>query len=84
MGTALEEAGRRLWINGERYRKAPSEMQAIWRDLPRALTAAVHQGFALTEQFTKLQLIDTSAPMDLAQECTVAYSRSTSRRGAVP
>src|SRR5208282_2689228 len=39
LGTTLEEAGRRLWINGERYLKAPSEMQAIWRDLPRALAA---------------------------------------------
>ena len=36
LGTTLEEAGRKLWLNGERYLKSPSEMQAVWQDLPRA------------------------------------------------
>jgi hypothetical protein len=49
--------------------------QTLYRRMP--------QGFAPTEQFTKLQLVDTPAQMDLAQECTVAYSRTTSPRGAV-
>ena len=39
LGTTLEEAGRRLWVNGHRCLKAPSEMQEVWRDLPRAVAA---------------------------------------------
>ncbi|MGH7907838.1 MAG: error-prone DNA polymerase, partial [Candidatus Binataceae bacterium] len=37
--TTLEEAGRRLWVNGERYLKPPSAMKLMWRDMPRALAA---------------------------------------------
>jgi error-prone DNA polymerase len=39
LGTTLEEAGRRLWVNGHRCLKVPSEMQEVWRDLPRAVAA---------------------------------------------
>jgi error-prone DNA polymerase len=37
--TTLEEAGRALWINSERHLKAPAEIAALFRDLPRALGA---------------------------------------------
>jgi error-prone DNA polymerase len=37
--TTLEEAGRALWINGERHLKSPAEMVSLFRDLPRALGA---------------------------------------------
>jgi error-prone DNA polymerase len=39
LGTTLEEAGRALWINHERHLKSPAAMAALFRDLPRALSA---------------------------------------------
>jgi error-prone DNA polymerase len=37
--TMLEEAGRALWINNQRHLKAPVEMAALFRDLPKAVAA---------------------------------------------
>ncbi len=37
----LEEAGRRLWINSERYLKPPDAMASLFRDLPEALARSV-------------------------------------------
>jgi error-prone DNA polymerase len=39
-GLTLETAGRRLAPNAERYLKAPSQMRALFHDLPEAVTAA--------------------------------------------
>jgi error-prone DNA polymerase len=39
LGTTLEEAGRRLWINHERQLKAPAAMAALFRDMPTAIAA---------------------------------------------
>jgi error-prone DNA polymerase len=39
LGTTLEEAGRALWVNHERHLKSPAAMAAMFRDLPRAITA---------------------------------------------
>ncbi len=39
LGLTLEEAGRALWANAERRLKAPSEMAALFRDLPGAVAA---------------------------------------------
>ncbi len=39
LGLTLEEAGRALWANAERRLKAPSEMAALFRDLPGAVSA---------------------------------------------
>jgi len=39
LGTTLEEAGRALWVNNQRHLKAPAEMAALFRDLPRAIAA---------------------------------------------
>ena len=51
--TTLEEAGRALWINCERYLKPPAEVAAMFRDHPRALAAtreiAERCGFTLTD-----------------------------------
>ena len=38
--TTLEEAGRALWINSQRYLKSPAEMAALFRDLPGAVAAS--------------------------------------------
>ncbi len=37
LGLTLEEAGRALWANAERRLKSPSEMAALFRDLPGAI-----------------------------------------------
>jgi error-prone DNA polymerase len=42
MKTTLDAAGRALWVNNERYLKAPVEMAALFADLPEAL-AATHE-----------------------------------------
>jgi error-prone DNA polymerase len=39
LGTTLEEAGRRLWINHERQLKTPTAMAALFRDIPKAIAA---------------------------------------------
>jgi error-prone DNA polymerase len=39
LGLTLEEAGRALWANTERRLKSPSEMAALFRDLPGAVAA---------------------------------------------
>ena len=39
LGLTLEEAGRALWANAERRLKSPSEMAALFRDLPGAVAA---------------------------------------------
>ncbi len=39
LGLTLEEAGRALWANAERRLKSPSEMAALFRDLPGAIAA---------------------------------------------
>ncbi len=39
LGLTLEEAGRALWANAERQLKSPSEMAALFRDLPGAVAA---------------------------------------------
>ncbi|HVB78607.1 MAG TPA: error-prone DNA polymerase [Candidatus Binataceae bacterium] len=39
LGLTLEEAGRSLWANAERRLKSPSEMAALFRDLPGAVAA---------------------------------------------
>jgi error-prone DNA polymerase len=39
MKTTLDAAGRALWVNNERYLKAPVEMAALFADLPDALAA---------------------------------------------
>ena len=39
LGLTLEEAGRALWVNAERRLKSPSEMAALFRDLPGAVAA---------------------------------------------
>src|SRR5262249_5546259 len=39
MKTTLDAAGRALWVNNERYLKAPAEMAALFADLPHALAA---------------------------------------------
>jgi error-prone DNA polymerase len=39
LGTTLEEAGRSLWVNNERYLKTPSAMLELFRDRPGAITA---------------------------------------------
>jgi error-prone DNA polymerase len=39
-GTTLEEAGRALWINHERYLKAPAAMSTLFRELPAAIAAS--------------------------------------------
>ncbi|HXD90713.1 MAG TPA: PHP domain-containing protein, partial [Candidatus Binataceae bacterium] len=39
LGTTLEEAGRRLWINHERQLKTPAAMAALFRDMPAAIAA---------------------------------------------
>jgi error-prone DNA polymerase len=37
LGLTLEEAGRRLWVNQERYLKAPDVMTALFADRPDAI-----------------------------------------------
>ena len=37
--TTLDEAGRALWVNNERYLKPPAEVAALFRDLPGAIAA---------------------------------------------
>ncbi len=39
LGTTLEEAGRALWVNNERYLKGPAAVAALFGDLPRAIAA---------------------------------------------
>src|SRR5215472_14421023 len=39
MKTTLDAAGRALWVNNERYLKAPADMAALFADLPEALAA---------------------------------------------
>ncbi|MGZ6228749.1 MAG: error-prone DNA polymerase [Candidatus Binataceae bacterium] len=39
LGLTLEEAGRALWANAERRLKPPTEMAALFRDLPGAVAA---------------------------------------------
>lgn len=39
LGLTLEEAGRRLWMNQERYLKSPETMAALFRDRPDAISA---------------------------------------------
>ncbi len=40
LGTTLDEAGRSLWINNERYLKTPAEMVELFRDQRRAIWAS--------------------------------------------
>src|SRR5579883_763269 len=40
LGTTLDEAGRALWINNERYLKTPAEMVELFRDQRRAIWAS--------------------------------------------
>jgi len=37
--TTLDEAGRMLWVNNQRYLKPPAEVAALFRDLPGAIAA---------------------------------------------
>jgi error-prone DNA polymerase len=39
LGTTLEEAGRALWVNSERYLKSPAAIAALFGDLPRAIAS---------------------------------------------
>ncbi|HLH75230.1 MAG TPA: error-prone DNA polymerase [Candidatus Binataceae bacterium] len=39
MKTTLDGAGRALWVNHERHLKAPTEMAALFADLPQAISA---------------------------------------------
>src|SRR5271157_1083920 len=39
--TTLDEAGRALWINNQRYLKPPDKIIALFRDLPGAITATL-------------------------------------------
>ncbi len=48
--TTLDEAGRALWVNNERYLKPPARMAALFRDLPDAIAAT--RAIAERSQFT--------------------------------
>lgn len=52
-GCAIQQAGFRLFQNGERYLKSPSEMRRLFRDIPHAITrtreiAEMASGFSLS------------------------------------
>ncbi len=40
-GCTIQEAGYRLFPNGERYLKSPEQMKRLWRDHPRALERTI-------------------------------------------
>ncbi|HYA34530.1 MAG TPA: error-prone DNA polymerase [Candidatus Binataceae bacterium] len=52
--TTLEEAGRALWSNAERYLKPPTDIVAMFRDMPRAI--AMTREIAARCEFTLTDL----------------------------
>ena len=64
LGTTLEAAGRALWINNQRHLKPPAEMAALFRDLPKAVTAtrAIAERCAFTLADTGYRFPDYPLP----------------------
>ncbi|MFZ0888883.1 MAG: error-prone DNA polymerase, partial [Candidatus Binataceae bacterium] len=87
--TTLDEAGRALWINNERYLKPPGEIAALFRDLPEAIAAsrviAERCEFTLRDlgyRFPDYPLPPGETPDSYLRALTYAGARE--RWGAVP
>ncbi len=77
----LEEAGRALWINNERYLKPPAEMASLFRDLPRAVRAsrAIAERCAFTLEDLGYRFPDYPLPPG---ESADSYLRALTMAGA--
>jgi len=80
--TTLEEAGRALWSNVERYLKRPADIAAMFRDMPRALAAtreiAARCEFTLTDlgyRFPDYPLAPGETPDSYLRALTYAGAR---------
>ena len=79
--TTLEEAGRALWINCERYLKAPAEIAAMFRDHPSALAATLAIAERCEFTLTDLGYRFPDYPLPPG-ETADSYLRALTRAGA--
>ena len=81
-GVAIQEAGYRLFPNGERYLKSPDAMRRLFADLPQA----IQRGLDIAERCTfSLEELRYEYPVELAPADTtpLQYLRQLSYLGAI-
>ncbi|MGC4114426.1 MAG: PHP domain-containing protein [Myxococcales bacterium] len=81
-GVTLEEAGRRLFPNGERALKSPTEMEALFEDLPEALdnSAAIAEACTFNMEEIAYQFPEEDVPEG---HDAASWLRELTLRGAV-